>query len=65
MGYIIHEDDADDLRGQPQCECAGKGIPEGYLCGKRGCPRTIALEQSFNDPNGRMRKFMQRLLRRG
>jgi hypothetical protein len=44
----------------PECECAARGIPEGYLCGKRGCPRTIAVEKSFNDPDGRMQKMFRR-----
>ena len=26
----------------PVCECAAKGIPEGYICGKPDCPRVVA-----------------------
>ena len=23
------------------CECAAKGLPEGYICGKPDCPRVL------------------------
>ncbi len=29
------------------CECADKGIPEGCVCGKPGCPRTIKAEEGL------------------
>ena len=30
-----------------KCECADKGIPEGYVCGKPNCPRVIKAEKGL------------------
>lgn len=29
------------------CECADRGLPEGLLCGKPDCPRTVAAKKSL------------------
>lgn len=29
------------------CECAAKGVPEGYICGKPDCPRVIAANEAL------------------
>lgn len=29
------------------CECAKHGLPEGYICGKPDCPRTLAANESL------------------
>jgi len=29
------------LEPEQTCECAAKGIPEGYICGKPECPRMV------------------------
>ena len=30
------------------CECKAHGIPDGYMCGKPDCPRTIAAVESLS-----------------
>lgn len=31
---------------EPGCRCATDGIPDGFVCGKPDCPRTIAANKA-------------------
>lgn len=37
------------------CDCAARGVPEGYICGKPECPRVQAAAAN-------MRKVLARIL---
>jgi hypothetical protein len=41
------------------CDCADRGIPEGYLCGKPECHRTIAANKALSQLGETIKKYAE------